>query len=414
MDDAGFDPHCGGIGLKHSKLRARHHQESAMDAPIRPFKVELNNEAIDDLKRRLRHTRFPDEETVGDWSQGIPLSYVRELTDYWRDDYDPNRIAEHLNRWPNFVTALDDIDIHFIHQRSPHSQATPLIMTHGWPGSVLEFRHVIDRLTNPAAHGGRPEDAFHVVVPSLPGYGFSGKPRQPGTNIAKIADMWIQLMGRLGYPRFLAHGGDWGAVVTQGIALADNTPCQGIHVTLPIITPDPETLDRLLPEEIRAMESFDFYERMDSGYSKQQSTRPQTLGYGLADSPVGQLAWIVEKYAQWCDCEQNGVRHPENAVTKDELIDTVMMYWMTNSAASSARLYWESFNTPDLSPIHTPTGISMFPNEIFRTSRRWAEKRFSRLTYFNDSIEKGGHFAALEVPSTLCEELWTWKQTLKD
>lgn len=376
------------------------------------FRPSVDEIAIEDLHRRLSSTRFPDEETVDDWQQGIPLSYVQELSRYWRDDYDPTRLFTELNRWPNYKTCIKGIDIHFIHQRSPHTQAPALLLTHGWPGSILEFRHVIDRLSNPTAFGGRPEDAFHVVVPSLPGYGFSGKPRRPGTSVAVIADMWIELMQRLGYNSFLAHGGDWGAMVSQAIALAPNTPCHGIHITLPVVAPDPNTLSSPLPEEVRAMEVFNFYEQWDSGYAKQQSTRPQTLSYGLADSPVGQLAWIVEKYAQWCDCEQNAIRHPENAVDRDDLLDTVTLYWLSNSAASSARLYWESFREPDLRPIEIPVGISLFPQEIFRTSRRWAEKRFTKLVYFNDHITSGGHFSALEVPETLCSEILAWRQSL--
>lgn len=383
-----------------------------LDTPVQPFQPVVDQAAIDDLQQRLRNTRFPDEETVGDWSQGIPLGYVRELVDYWANDYDPTRLTTSLGQWPNFTTEIDGVDIHFLHERSPHSAATPLLMTHGWPGSVLEFRHVIDRLTRPTEYGGTVEDAFHVVVPSLPGYGFSGKPRHPGTGVGTIAGMWITLMQRLGYDAFLAHGGDWGSIVTQAVAMADNTPCQGIHVTLPVVAPDPDTLNDPSPEEVRAMAVFDFYQEWDSGYSKQQSTRPQTLGYGLADSPVGQLAWIVEKYAQWCDCEQNSVRHPENAVSRDELLDTVMMYWLTNSGASSARLYWESFNDPNLGTIDLPSGISLFPNEIFRTSRRWAEQRFTSLVYFNDQIPRGGHFAALETPEILTDELRAWRRAL--
>ena len=278
---------------------------------------------------------------------------------------------------------------------------------------MLEFRHLIDRLTQPTDWGGQAEDAFHVVVPSLPGYGFSGKPRNPGTGVQKIAELWIALMARLGHERFLAHGGDWGSLVIQAIATTPGTPCAGIHITLPVVAPDPETLDNPLPEELQALEAFNFYQEWDSGYSKQQSTRPQTLGYGLADSPTGQLAWIVEKYAQWCDCERNGVRHPENAVARDDLLDTAMMYWLTNAGASSARLYWESFNSPDMGEVTLPTGISLFPNEIMRSSERWARKKFLDLVYFNDKIEAGGHFAALEVPETLAGELWRWRQELR-
>ena len=384
-----------------------------MAAQITPYQPSVAEDAILDLKTRLGNTRFPDEETVEDWSQGIPLGYVRELTDYWNDRYDMARVSETLNQWPNFKTELDGLDIHFLYQRSPHNDATPLLLTHGWPGSVLEFRHVIDRLTNPTEHGGRAENAFHVVAPSIPGYGFSDKPRTPGTSVHKIAQLWIALMRRLGHERFVAHGGDWGALITQAIATTPDSPCAGIHITLPVVAPDPDTLDNPLPEEIKALEAFNYYQEWDSGYSKQQSTRPQTLGYGLADSPTGQMAWIVEKYAQWCDCERNGIRHPENAVVRDELLDTVMMYWLTNAGASSARLYWESFNEPDMAQVTMPTGISLFPNEIFRSSERWAQKKFLRLVYFNDKIEKGGHFAALEVPDTLVQELWQWRDALR-
>ena len=384
-----------------------------MTAPIHPFEPSIEEEVLSDLTARLGNTRFPDEETVEDWSQGIPLAYVRELTDYWRDDYNMARAVDSLKQWPNFTTEIEGLQIHFLYQRSPHSDATPLLLTHGWPGSVLEFRHLIDRLTQPTDWGGQAEDAFHVVVPSLPGYGFSGKPRNPGTGVQKIAELWIALMARLGHERFLAHGGDWGSLVTQAIATNPGTTCAGIHITLPVVAPDPETLDNPLPEELQALEAFNFYQEWDSGYSKQQSTRPQTLGYGLADSPTGQLAWIVEKYAQWCDCERNGVRHPENAVARDDLLDTAMMYWLTNAGASSARLYWESFNSPDMGEVTLPTGISLFPNEIMRSSERWARKKFLDLMYFNDKIEAGGHFAALEVPETLAGELWRWRRELR-
>jgi pimeloyl-ACP methyl ester carboxylesterase len=384
-----------------------------MESPITPFEPKIEDEAIADLRQRLKLTRYPDEETVEDWSQGIPLAYVRELTDYWADHYDMGRVGDALNHWPNFHTEIEGLDIHFIYQRSPHSEATPLLLTHGWPGSVLEFRHIIDRLSNPTEHGGRAENAFHVVAPALPGYGFSAKPRASGTTVQTIAELWIALMKRLGHEKFLAHGGDWGSLVTQAIATAPNTPCAGIHITLPVVAPDPETMESLLPEEVRALEAFNFYQDWDSGYSKQQSTRPQTLGYGLADSPVGQMAWIIEKYAQWCDCEVNGLRHPENAIARDELLDTVMLYWLTNSGASSARLYWESFNNPDMSEVELSTAISLFPNEIFRSSERWARKKFIQLHYFNDQINKGGHFSALEVPNILAQELWQWRDQLR-
>ncbi|MGB1439467.1 MAG: epoxide hydrolase family protein, partial [Luminiphilus sp.] len=219
-----------------------------MTAPIHPYEPSVDEEVLRDLTARLGNTRFPDEETVEDWSQGIPLAYVRELTDYWRDDYNMARAVDSLKQWPNFTTEIEGLQIHFLYQRSPHSDATPLLLTHGWPGSVLEFRHLIDRLTQPTDWGGQAEDAFHVVVPSLPGYGFSGKPRNPGTGVQKIAELWIALMARLGHERFLAHGGDWGSLVTQAIATTPGTTCAGIHITLPVVAPDPETLDNPLPE----------------------------------------------------------------------------------------------------------------------------------------------------------------------
>ena len=384
-----------------------------MNESITSFVPSFDSDSVTDLRRRLAHTRLPDEETVEDWSQGIPLSYLRELVDRWADDYDMSRVPNTLKSWPNFLTSINEISLHFIHLRSSHSAAQPLLLTHGWPGSVLEFRHVIDRLTEPTAFGGTPEQAFHVVIPSLPGYGFSGKPRTTGVGVEQIAALWTTLMERLGYLQFIAHGGDWGALVTQALALQRTSACRAIHITLPIIAPDPETMNALLPEEQRALESFEFYQTWDSGYSKQQSTRPQTLGYGLADSPAGQLAWIAEKYAQWTDCVRNGIRHPENAISRDELLDTAMIYWMTNSAASSARLYWESFTSPSLEPIDLPTGISQFPVEIFRTSQRWAEKRFSQLVYFNNAIASGGHFAALETPEQWLREIQQWHSALK-
>jgi pimeloyl-ACP methyl ester carboxylesterase len=404
---AGF-PVALTCGLANNKRRVY------VEAAILPFHPAFDEATLLDLQERLAKARWPEPETVEDWSQGMPLGYTRELAHHWQHDYDYSRVASTLSRWPNFLSTIDDIDIHFIYQRSPHSQATPLLLTHGWPGSVLEFRHMIERLTEPTRFGGQVEDAFHVVVPSLPGYGFSGKPAAPGTGVQKIAQLWEALMQRLGFDRFLAHGGDWGSMVTQAIALQQTTACASIHITLPVVSPDPATMDELTPEEVQALEAFNFYQEWDSGYSKQQSTRPQTLGYGLADSPVGQMAWIIEKYAQWCDCVRDGVRHPENAVTRDELLDTVMMYWCTNSAASSAKLYWESFNQPDLSEITLPLAISLFPTEIFRTSKRWAQQRFTNLIYFNADIQSGGHFAALEAPQTLTEELWHWKQRLRD
>lgn len=375
-----------------------------MTPRISRFTAAIAEEQLQDLKRRLAQTRWPEQETCRGWNQGIPLGYTRALADYWADGYDWRRFERRLNDWPQFTTEIDGIDIHFIHRTSPQAGALPIIMSHGWPGSVVEFHKVIDALADPVAHGGRPEDAFHVVIPSLPGFGFSGKPESAGTSAPKIGQMWGQLMARLGYDRYVAQGGDWGAFITQSMAQTETSYCAGIHITMPVVAPDPATMDQLTPMEQSALEAMTFYNDWDSGYSKQQSTRPQTLAYGLADSPVGQMAWIVEKFYAWTDCEREGVKDPQHVLSRDELLDNVMLYWLTNSAASSARLYWESFNKPNLDPIDMPVGCSIFPKEIFRSSRRWAEKRFSRLIYWNE-LDKGGHFAALEQPELFLQEV---------
>ena len=375
-----------------------------MPDAIAPFTVNIPEADLEDLQRRLQHTRWPDQETCQDWSQGMPLAYTRELANYWATDYDWRRFERKLNSWPQFTTRIDDIDIHFIHWRSPHEDALPLIISHGWPGSVVEFHKIIDALTDPTAHGGKAEDAFHVVAPSLPGFGFSGKPKTTGTSVEKIGGMWGQLMARLGYDRYVAQGGDWGSMITQSMGQTETTHCAGIHINMPIVAPDPETMDQLTPQEQSALEAMSFYNDWDSGYSKQQSTRPQTLAYGLADSPVGQMAWIIEKFYAWTDSEQDGVRHPENILSRDEMLDNVMMYWLNNCAASSARLYWESFGTPNLDPITMPVGCTVFPREIFRCSRRWALKRFSNLIHWGEP-ERGGHFAALEQPEIFLQEV---------
>ena len=317
-----------------------------MSSEVTPFITAIADTDLLDLQQRLANTRWPERETTGGWNQGMPLDYTRDLAQYWATTYDWRRFEKKLNSWPQFKTTIEDIDIHFIHRRSPHENALPLIISHGWPGSVAEFHKIIDALADPTAHGGNAEDAFHVVAPSLPGYGFSGKPTSPGTSVVKIGKMWGQLMARLGYGRYVAQGCDWGSIITQSMGQTETEHCAGIHITLPIVAPDPDTMGSLTVQEQSALEAMTFYNDWDSGYSKQQSTRPQTLAYGLADSPVGQMAWIVEKFYAWTDCEKDGSRHPEHVLSKDELLDSVMMYWLNNTAASSARLYWESFKQP--------------------------------------------------------------------
>lgn len=369
---------------------------------IRPFRFDVPAADLEDLKRRLAATRWPDRETPDDWSQGAPLAYVQEVCEYWRTRYDWRRCEAALNAHPQFITELDGLDIQFMHVRSPHASALPMVMTHGWPGSVVEFLKVIGPLTDPVAHGGRAEDAFHVVCPTLPGFGFSGKPRAPGWGIERIARAWGELMTRLGYERWVAQGGDWGAAVTCAIGVQEPAGCAAMHTNMPILSPSAAVLENLTPFELDAAAGAQHYWDWDSGYSKEQSTRPQTVGYGLVDSPAGQAAWILEKFWCWTDC--NG--HPENIHSRDELLDNIMMYWLPAAGASSARLYWESFRiiTQPQAPIRMPAGVSVFPREIFRSSRRWCEERFSQLIHYNQ-LTKGGHFAAFEQPALFVEEL---------
>jgi pimeloyl-ACP methyl ester carboxylesterase len=371
---------------------------------VRPFRIDIPEDQLVDLKRRLRATRWPEAETPDDWSQGIPLAYVQEVCAYWAERYDWRATEARLNRFPQFVTTIDGVDIHGLHVRSPHAEAVPLVMTHGWPGSIVEFHKVIAPLADPTAHGGSAADAFHVVCPSLPGYGFSGKPTRPGWGVAKIAAAWDTLMTRLGYARYVAQGGDWGSTITTAIGMQNLGHCIGIHVNMPLAGVTKESLANPTERERRAIEGSRHYREWDSGYSKQQSTRPQTLGYGLVDSPAGQAAWILEKFWSWTDCHG----HPENALSRDELLDNVMLYWLTASGASSARLYWESFgkefgNAPE-GGVMLPTGCSIFPREIVPTPRSWAEKRYRNIVYWNE-LDRGGHFAAFEQPALFVEEL---------
>lgn len=368
-----------------------------MTVSIAPFAASFDESDILDLKARLALTRFPEAETVDDWDQGIPLSYTKELLSYWQADYDWQRVPQYLNQWPQYQADVDGLPIHFLHIKSPRADALPLIMTHGWPGSVLEFLDVITPLTNPEDTA---QPAFHLVIPSLPGYAFSGKPAEAGWSTDKTADAWDQLMRALGYDRYFAQGGDWGAVVTMAIGVQNKGACAAIHVNMPVASPPAEVLSNPTPFEAESLARLGWYRAKDNGYAIIQATRPQTLGYGLTDSPVGQMAWIVEKFQGWSDCDG----HPENIFSKDQLLDTVMLYWMTASAASSARLYWHSFLHQNMDAIAIPAGCSLFPKELFRPSRRWAETRFKNISYWSE-LNKGGHFAAMEQPELFVAEL---------
>jgi epoxide hydrolase len=370
-----------------------------MSDDITPFRIEIPDADLEDLHQRLRRTRWPDPETTGDWSQGIPLDYTRSLCDYWLERYDWRASEARLNRFPQFRTEIDGVSIHFVHVRSPEDGALPLVITHGWPGSIVEFHKVIEPLANPVAFGGSAADAFHVVCPSLPGYGFSGKPDRPGWSTTRTAGAWDQLMVRLGYPRYAAQGGDWGAQVTTALGMNHPEHLAGIHLNMPIAFPAPGATD-LTEREQAALATISHYNTWESGYFKEQSTRPQTVGYGLADSPAALCAWIVEKFWAWTDCEGD----PANVLTRDEMLDNVMLYWLPATGASSARLYWENNGKGFLGPVAVPVGCSIFPKEIFRPSRRWAEKQLTNVHYWNE-LDKGGHFAAFEQPETYVDEV---------
>jgi len=374
--------------------------QRAEKAGIRPFRINIPQTDLDDLQRRLAATRWPDRETVNDQSQGAQLARVQALVEYWRTNYDWRKTETRLNALPQFVANIDGIDIHFIHVRSPHADALPLIMTHGWPGSIIELLKVIDPLTNPTAHGGRAEDAFHLVLPSLPGYGFSGKPNTTGWDRHRIARAWATLMARLGYDRYVAQGGDWGAVVTQAMGHMAPAGLIGLHINMPAVVPQPIP-EKRTAEEQAALDSLNAFFGKGAGYAQIQATRPQTIGYALADSPVGQAAWIYEKFAAWSDSGGE----PESVLTRDEMLDDIMLYWLTNSATSSARLYWENadlaFNAVE---IAIPVGVTVFPGEIYRAPRSWAERTYRKLIYWNE-VDRGGHFAAFEQPEIFTREI---------
>ena len=381
-----------------------------MSDEIEPFRVDIPSEELDDLRVRLQRTRWPERETVDDWSQGVPLAYLQDLCRYWAENYDWRTTECRLNELPQFRTTIDDLGIHFLHVRSPHADALPLVITHGWPGSIIEFLKVIGPLADPSRYGGDPGDAFHVVCPSLPGYGFSDKPSEPGWDVERIADAWAALMARLGYTRYGAQGSDWGTSISACLAQQDPEHVVGIHLTPPLAPPDPETLEDLSERERAALASLEHAAAWDSGYSQEHATRPQTIGYALADSPAALCAWIIEKFHAWTDSEGD----LESVLTRDELLDNLMFYWLPRTGASSARLYWQSMRQVNEwisgavnDSVTAPTGCSIFPKELQRPSRRWAEKRFLDIRYWNEP-EKGGHFAAFEQPGLYLDEVRTF------
>ncbi|MFI5733660.1 epoxide hydrolase family protein [Kribbella sp. NPDC051587] len=386
------------------------------DARIRPYKIKVPQTAITDLRRRIKSTRWPDQETVADRTQGAQLAKIKPLVEYWGSHYDWRKVEAKLNALPQFITSIDGLDIQFAQIRSKHANALPMLMTHGWPGSIIELLKIIDPLTNPTAHGGKAEDAFHLVLPTLPGYGFSGKPTKVGWNPGRMAAAFDTLMKRLGYAEYVSQGGDWGAIISEVLATQEPKGLLGIHINMPGTVPDdvlrhlrnfdaaPATLS---PREKVAYDRLLHFYRDGFGYAAMMNQSPQTIGYALADSPVAMAAYYYDKIAEWTD--SGGV--PEKALTYDEILDAISLYWLTNTGTSSSRSYWEGaqagggpFNAVPIPRV--PVAVTVFPAEIYRAPRSWGEKTFGNLIHWNE-VDRGGHFAAWEQPTLLAQELRT-------
>jgi pimeloyl-ACP methyl ester carboxylesterase len=384
--------------------------QSSKDTAIRPYHIKVSENAVKELRQRILATRWPDKETVNDQTQGVKLQQIQKLVKYWGTGYDWRKAEVKLNALPQFVTNIDGLDIQFVHIKSKHPNAMPLIITHGWPGSIFELIKLVGPLTDPTAFGGRAEDAFDIVLPSMPGYGFSGKPTGTGWDADHIARAWDVLMKRLGYKNYVSQGGDWGSVVADKMAQQKPEGLLGIHVNMPATVPADvaKALNNgeaapagLSQKENEAFESLNYLYKKGGGYAAMMVTRPQTLGYGLSDSPVGLAAFFLDKFNEWTYSGGNA----EQVLTQDEMLDDISLYWLTNTAVSSAQLYWENnannFNAVDIS---IPAAITVFPGEIYRAPKSWAEKSYHNLIYFNE-VKKGGHFAAWEQPQLFAEEL---------
>ena len=381
---------------------------AAPSALIRPFSVAIPDSEIQDLRQRLAGTRWPDQETVSDWSQGVRLENAKSLITYWERNYDWRRFESELNRFPQFLTEIDGLDIHFIHVRSSNPGAMPLILTHGWPGSIVEFLKLIGPLTDPVAFGGLAEDSFDVVIPSLPGFGFSGKPTEQGWNVPRIAAAWAELMKGLGYSQWAAQGSDWGAVVTTALGAMRPDGLLGIHLNTQYAFPS-QIPDTLSPEEQRAVDTLALYTGPLGGSNHLQGTKPETVGFALADSPAGQAAWIYEKFQSKTD--NNGLA--EDAISTDDMLDAISLYWFTNSAASSARIYWENSAGSLAGPkLGLPVAVTVFPRDIPLLPRSWIEDTYTHLIHYGEA-ERGGHFAALEQPEIMIDEIRTGLRSLR-
>jgi pimeloyl-ACP methyl ester carboxylesterase len=392
---------------------------------IRPFRVDIPKEALVDLRNRVAATRLPDKETVSDDSQGVRLATVQKLARYWATEYDWRKVEAKLNSYPNFITEIDGLDIHFIHVRSKHDHALPLIVTHGWPGSIIEQLKIIDPLVDPTVHGGSAADAFDVVIPSLPGYGFSGKPTSTGWEPARIARAWTTLMKRLGYAKFVAQGGDWGAIIVDELAVQAPPELLGIHTNMPgVIPPDIDkaagasapTPSDLSADERRAYERLKFVYAKGVGYAYQMGLHPQTL-YAIADSPVGLAAYLLDHDAWSLELISRAFDGEPTGLTRDDVLDNVTLTWLTNTGISSARLYWERLNTGgfgffNVKGVSVPVAVSAFPDELYQAPRSWAEQAYPKLIHYN-KLDKGGHFAAWEQPKLFVEEVRVGLRSLR-
>ena len=396
-----------------SNAQSAPNANSSSNEMIRPFHVKVSEKKLVDLKRRVLATKWPEKETVNDQSQGVQLTLMKQLAHYWSSDYDWRKIESRLNALPQFTTNIDGLDIHFIHVRSKHKEALPIIITHGWPGSIIEQLKIIRPLTDPASYGGKAEDAFDVVIPSLPGYGFSGKPTTTGWDPQHIARAWVTLMKRLGYTRFVAQGGDWGNAVTEQMALQAPPDLIGIHTNMPATIPtdiaralqfNEPPPSSLSTDEKHAWDQLDFFYKHGLGYANEMANRPQTL-YAIEDSPVGMAAWMLDHDAMSLALITRVFNGQSEGLTRDDILDNVTLYWLTGTAVSSARLYWESklaFFAPK--GITIPVAVSAFPDELYQAPKSWTERAYPNLIYYN-KLNKGGHFAAWEQPQIFAEEM---------
>lgn len=376
-----------------------------MSHAITPFTVSVSDAELEDLKARLAMARWPDQLPGTEWRYGAKTEYVKQLCDYWQNSYDWRKHEAEINRHPQFMTHIDGHDIHFVHARSKHDNATPLLISHGWPGTIVEFLKIIDPLIDPESHGGSAEDAFHVVCPSLPGYGFSGTTQREHVDTLAMAEMFAELMARLGYEKYIAQGGDWGAIITSNIGVVDAEHLYGIHLNMPFgfpLTEDPN--EGLNEAELADLADMAHFDAMETGYQKIQGTKPQTLGVGLNDSPAGLCAWITEKFHTWMDCDGD----IESVIDKDELLTNISVYWFTQSICSSTRLYYEVTQNARLrfleQQVTVPTGVARYPKEVMRYPRKWCDNVYSDIVQWN-SFDKGGHFAAMERPQELIGEI---------